>query len=266
MNRLLFLFSCMILLATANGQRNYEEAIKQGDAAFKQGQFKLAIDKYFAAEAFEPTKKDSVNKKVKLTFDRIEALRQEAIKLKNDADKLLAEAENQRKIADSARLEKEKQADLAREAENKADSLRLKEEAQKIIAEQNLRDFQELKKTVIGTRYQGGIVISWTDSTGKHGVIAAEKDLGEYSWQEAKDVCNNLVLEGFDDWRLPDRTELAVLYGIRNVVGGFTKKYYWSSTTAGFMKIKAWTELFNSGFPTGKYKNKKSFVRPVRDF
>ena len=76
---------------------NYAEAMKQGDAAFKNGQYKLAIDKYFAAEAFDPTKKETVKKKVKLTFDRIEELRQDAINSKRDAENALRKTEQKQR-------------------------------------------------------------------------------------------------------------------------------------------------------------------------
>ena len=64
------------LLVTA--QRNYAEAIQQGDAAFAKGEYKNAINKYFAAEAFDPSKKEVVKRKVNVVFDKIEVLRKEA--------------------------------------------------------------------------------------------------------------------------------------------------------------------------------------------
>ena len=75
MNKLLLLLLYVTFFVTANGQTSYTEAMQQGDSAFKNGQYKLAIDKYFAAEAFDPAKKDVVKEKMKLTFDKIEALR-----------------------------------------------------------------------------------------------------------------------------------------------------------------------------------------------
>ena len=78
MNRLIFLIFCMILFVATKGQGNYAEAIKEGDNAFSRQQYKTAINKYFAAEAFDPTKKDEVKVKVNRVFDRIEALRTEA--------------------------------------------------------------------------------------------------------------------------------------------------------------------------------------------
>lgn len=255
----LLLFTCILCLFNAKAQRNFTEAISMGDAAFKKGQFKLAIEKYFAAEAFDPGKKDMVNEKVKITFDRIETLRQEAIRLKKEADLHVKEAELQRSIADSARIQAQVQAELAREAKKTAENL-----AENV--KQAYTHLQNLKENVIGARYKGGIVISWTDSTGKQGVIAADQDLGKFSWQEAKDTCENLILNGFDDWRLPTRTELAVLFAHKNVVGGFQENFYWSANEAGFLQINAWCQLFSSGFQTGKGKGKSFLVRPVRDF
>ena len=79
-----FLFY-LAFMATARGQSNYAEAIRQGDSAFNKQQYKTAINKYFAAEAFDPAKKDSVKAKVNRTFDRIETLRLEAIQAKLQA-------------------------------------------------------------------------------------------------------------------------------------------------------------------------------------
>lgn len=85
MKQLLFFFFYIIFFVAARGQRNYIEAMHQGDDAFNNGQYKIAINKYFAAEAFDPTKKDSVKAKVNRAFDAIETLRSEAVKAKRDA-------------------------------------------------------------------------------------------------------------------------------------------------------------------------------------
>ncbi len=266
MNRLLFLLLCVAFLVSAKGQNNYAEAIKQGDAAFKKEQYKLAIDKYFAAEAFDPTKKDIVRQKVKLTFDKIESLRKEEIKSRRMADSALKIAQRQEQNAQRQEQIALNALDEAKKQKKEAERLKEVAEKQTRLADSSLKNFQELKKTVIGTRYQGGIVISWEDSTGKHGVIAAVKDLGKYTWKEAKEVCENLILEGYSDWHLPNRTELAILYANRNVVGGFEESYYWSSTDAGIFQIKAWSQIFTTGFQTGRGKDNKYLVRPVRAF
>ena len=93
----------------ACAQSNYDQAMKQGDSAFNKQQYKIAINKYFAAEAFDPSKKDLVKEKVNRAFDKIETLRTEAIKSKTEAEKQKARAEkalieaiNSKNEADSA--------------------------------------------------------------------------------------------------------------------------------------------------------------------
>jgi WD40 repeat protein len=79
MKRILSFLFYIILFVAAKGQRNYGEAIKQGDDAYEKQEYKTAINKYFAAEAFDPTKKDSVKAKVNRAFEKIQSLRQAAI-------------------------------------------------------------------------------------------------------------------------------------------------------------------------------------------
>jgi hypothetical protein len=74
------------------------------------------------------------------------------------------------------------------------------------------------------------------------------------------------VLEGYSDWYLPLRSELAILYANRDVVGGFVEKYYWSATEAGFLQGKGWCQIFTTGFQNGKGKNNKYLARPIRKF
>lgn len=272
MNKLPLIFFCITFFVAAKGQSSYAEAMKQGDAAFKNGQYKLAIDKYFAAEAFDPGKKETVKAKVKLTFDKIEALRLEAINLKKDADNALMEAQKQKQVADSALTETQAQKQIADSAlmetqkqKQIADNALIEAQKQKQIADSNFRNLQELKKTVIGATYEGGVVFYWKDKTGKHGLIAAENDLGDFTWQEAKDTCARVSLNGYTDWRLPTMEELGALYANMNVVGGFALTRYWSSTEIN--EAQALCQSFNYGLENN-YSNKslRLRVRPVRPF
>src|SRR4051812_37842923 len=94
---------CLALLVTAKGQNNYIEAIQQGDDAFNKQQYKNAINKYFAAEAFDPTKKALVKEKVNRTFKKIEDLRAEAENAKRKAEESL----HQTSIANTQRMKAE---------------------------------------------------------------------------------------------------------------------------------------------------------------
>ncbi len=81
---LLIVYFFSISFAFSQGS-SYQEAIAQGDTAVRKGEFQVAINKYFAAEAFDPSKKDIVKAKINDVFTRIENLRKEAETAKENA-------------------------------------------------------------------------------------------------------------------------------------------------------------------------------------
>ncbi|MBE6303673.1 MAG: DUF1566 domain-containing protein [Bacteroidales bacterium] len=56
------------------------------------------------------------------------------------------------------------------------------------------------------------------------------KDLGKGNRETAMSMCNNSIVAGYTDWRLPTIDELMVLYNNRDKIGGFAKGRYWSSS------------------------------------
>jgi Protein of unknown function (DUF1566)/AAA ATPase domain len=130
------------------------------------------------------------------------------------------------------------------------------------------KDKEELSKTLIGAKYNGGVVFYWNDKTGKSGLIAAEQDLdSKYSWQDAIDSCKSLKLNGFGDWRLPNLSELDLLYANRNVVGGFENEgqsLYWSSQDND--EGNAFILSFKKGFHDIFSKVLTNHVRVIRSF
>ena len=85
----------------------------------------------------------------------------------------------------------------------------------------------------IGSSYQGGKIL-YLDKNGKNGLIAAPQDEnGRYTWSSAFTVCDRKVLNGYDDWYLPNENELLMLYKNGNAMGGFMSGSdiwpYWSS-------------------------------------
>lgn len=244
MNKTFFLLLGLTIVCAGKTQNNYNEAITQGDAAFANGQYKTAINKYFAAQAFDPSKREIVKGKVNEVFDKIENLRQDAIKAQIQADKAKYQAEN---ALDSLK----KQQVLVKNANARADS-----------ASQEL---YQMKETMIGAKYGGGIVFYWNDKTGKHGLIAAESDLGEFKWQQAMDTCKKVQLNGYSDWRLPNKDELGALYVNANVIGGFEQTRYWSSTEVN--NAEAFCESFDYGTSNNyAFKSLKFRIRLVRYF
>ena len=92
------------------------------------------------------------------------------------------------------------------------------------------------------------------------------------TWQGAIDRCEALVLDGHNDWRLPNINELkslidrsksnpAIVEGFKNTSSNF----YWSSTTYNDYKGSAWVVLFSDGFVYYLYKATNGYVRCVRD-
>jgi hypothetical protein len=156
----------------------------------------------------------------------------------------------------------------------------------------------------IGQTYQGGIIF-YLDASGCHGLISAPSDQsvgiqwynGSYtnttafascvgcgdgntsmivfnqgSGSYAGKLCYDLSLGGYDDWYLPSKYELNLMYrnigqgnalGLGNV-GGFANNGYWSSTEVD--NGNAWGQGFPTGFQGDVVKANGYNVRAVRAF
>ncbi len=155
----------------------------------------------------------------------------------------------------------------------------------------------------IGDSYGGGIVID-VDLSGQHGIIAAPSDqsagapwlvdtnivtyatytqifqgelntnmivalqgAGDY----AAKICDDLVLNGYDDWYLPSKSELKEIYDNRNILEGLSDDYYWSSTENDneLWRNLSWYQQMDStfmGYQNTNYKSYHARVRAVRSF
>lgn len=123
----------------------------------------------------------------------------------------------------------------------------------------------------IGENFSGGIVFVVT-SDGQHGLIAETQDQGRALGDDVQNRVENPEYhseEGkeFNDWYLPGKDELNLLYHQKDVVGGFDGDYYWSSWKEG--DTEAWVQRMDDGsgimVPTvGPYDN--WFVRSIRAF
>jgi len=118
----------------------------------------------------------------------------------------------------------------------------------------------------VGKGYEGGI-IAYVDGSGKHGLIAAPSDLdGVYFWGRAFTVCEELVIDGYDDWYLPSKEELNTLYKNKDAIGGFTEDIYWCSTELEKDGNGAWAQRFSDGKQDTSAKKSERKVRAVRSF
>jgi hypothetical protein len=90
-----------------------------------------------------------------------------------------------------------------------------------------------------------------------------------YTWGQGKHYCEDLVTNGHEDWHLPSKAELSVLFKNRAVIGGFDTSgsfpagYYWSSSESDF--YYAWLQRFSDGLQTINLKPSTGLrVRCVR--
>lgn len=91
--------------------------------------------------------------------------------------------------------------------------------------------------------------------------IVARQGSGSYAAQ----LCNDLIIDGYDDWYLPSKYELVELYRNRFAIGGFNNWIYWSSSEG--TPTSSWSQCFNGDIePQLLVKNYPVSVRAVRSF
>jgi len=82
----------------------------------------------------------------------------------------------------------------------------------------------------------------------------------------AAKLCDTISINGYNDWFLPAKYQLNLLYQQKNRVEGFAAYCYWSSTE--YDESHAWSQGFNNGTQYNSYKGDYDYlcVRCVRSF
>jgi hypothetical protein len=166
-------------------------------------------------------------------------------------------------------------------------------------------DGNEIVSLQIGDIHEGGIVFQINeDGTG---LVSAQVDLGVFNhtfewgcygtsidgadgtaigtgYQNTLDIvsdCTEIpiaaslalakVLEGYDDWYLPSKEELELMYntigngGPEGNIGSFQNSYYWSSSES--FSYNAWSVYFGNGYSnSNNFKDNTYRVRVIRAF
>ena len=91
------------------------------------------------------------------------------------------------------------------------------------------------------------------------------------NWQSAITECEGLILDSFDDWRLPNKNELISIVdyskynkAIDSHFQNTISSYYWSSSTSASYTNSAWGVGFNYGDTSYDHKYSSAYVRCVR--
>ena len=151
---------------------------------------------------------------------------------------------------------------------------------------------------VTGINYAGGIIF-YLDTSGMHGLVCAETDQSiSAGWgcpntqipgadgvaigtgmQNTLDIigacttsgiaaklCDSLTVNGYNDWFLPSKEELKLMYANLKTInlGSFKNLPYWSSSE--MTSTIAWEVIFDGGLTQGTGKNNLASVRAVRAF
>ncbi len=125
--------------------------------------------------------------------------------------------------------------------------------------------------------YQSADLTGTDIGTGKKNTELLAKAMGDktYYTMGAKKVvyaaklCADLVFNGFDDWFLPSKDELNLLYVnlCKEDMGDFDEDSYWSSSETDFSPEYAWRQQFygtgQQSYGTRDYADR---IRPVRAF
>jgi Protein of unknown function (DUF1566) len=89
-------------------------------------------------------------------------------------------------------------------------------------------------------------------------------------WEQAMNYAVDLYAHGHQDWCLPTKAELLVLFNNRAGIGGFDESgsdpsgWYWSATEHPGHPDIAWMERFSDGDRNWYWKVNVASVRPVR--
>ncbi|RXK49591.1 Lcl domain-containing protein [Aquirufa rosea] len=112
----------------------------------------------------------------------------------------------------------------------------------------------------------GGYVIFEKEN---HGLIATTKDVGQFDYNQAIAACENLSLNGFDDWRLPTQEEFELIHqklNFKKMKSNNILKSAWYWTSTEIDQQHAVTHNLNTGMQTHYFKRLSMRVLAVRTF
>ena len=114
----------------------------------------------------------------------------------------------------------------------------------------------------VGDIGPGGGIVFYVEGTRAYEVTA---NLGSYNWETAQKVAKDYRGGGYDDWYLPTKSELNLVYQNLKKTGKIQDDtWHWSSSQYG--NDYSWTQRFSDGDQDDFYKDYTVSVRAVRAF
>jgi hypothetical protein len=125
-----------------------------------------------------------------------------------------------------------------------------------------------------GDAYQEGIIVTLLEKGQPgyekkvpHGLLVAKEDAGKMlKWLEAIQLAKDFRLGDSDQWRVPNKEELSLLYVHRQLIGGFQVGNYWTSQPSKEDANGAYVINFYNGYTYTEYRETPVHVRLIRKF
>jgi hypothetical protein len=125
-----------------------------------------------------------------------------------------------------------------------------------------------------GDAYQGGIVVTVIqkgqpgyEKKVPHGILVAREDWGKMvKWSEAVQLAKDFRLGESDQWRVPNKEELELLYANKQLIGGFQIGNYWTSQPSKEDPNGAYVINFYNGYTYTEYRETPVHLRLIRKF
>jgi hypothetical protein len=115
---------------------------------------------------------------------------------------------------------------------------------------------------IVSNFKHGGYVVFEKEG---HGIVVSLCDIGDFEWPEAKTACDDIVLNGYNDWRLPSTEECELIFSAvaNKMIGDFCKN---PSYIAIWNSQPGKASFFKGGERDYRGQDWNCGTRPVRSF